>query len=52
MFDTFNMGIGFVVIVPEEAAAAAIAHFEAQGVAAYEIGQVTPGEGTLTGLPT
>ena len=52
MFNTFNMGIGFVVIVPDEVAAAAIAHFEAQGVAAYAIGQVTAGEGTLTGLPT
>ena len=51
MFDTFNMGIGFVVIVPDEAAAAAIAHFEAQGVAAYAIGRVIAGEGTLTGLP-
>ncbi|MEM1289865.1 MAG: phosphoribosylformylglycinamidine cyclo-ligase [Cyanobacteria bacterium P01_H01_bin.162] len=51
MFDTFNMGIGFVVMVPDKAAAAAIAHFEAQGVAAYEIGRVIAGEGTLTGLP-
>ncbi|MEL6398690.1 MAG: phosphoribosylformylglycinamidine cyclo-ligase [Cyanobacteria bacterium J06626_4] len=51
MFDTFNMGIGFVVMVPDEAAAAAIAHFEAQGVAAYAIGRVIAGEGTLTGLP-
>jgi phosphoribosylformylglycinamidine cyclo-ligase len=52
MYDTFNMGIGFVVIVPAEQQDAAIAHFNAQGTAAYLIGQVINGEGSLHGLPT
>ncbi len=60
MFNTFNMGIGFVVIVPPERAAKACQHFEAEGIAAYEIGEVVAGNGTgdgtgdglLQGLPT
>lgn len=51
MFDTFNMGIGFVVIVPAEVAEQAIAHFQAQGVAAYNIGQVVEGDGSISGIP-
>ena len=52
MFETFNMGIGFVVIVPAAMAEQAIAHFQAHGVDAYAIGQVIDGDGTLTGIPT
>lgn len=51
MFDTFNMGIGFVVIVPKEMANSAIAHFQDQGVNAYAIGQVVEGDGTISGIP-
>lgn len=51
MYDTFNMGIGFVVIVPAEQQEAAIAHFQKQGTAAYCIGQVVSGDGSLQGLP-
>ena len=51
MFDTFNMGIGFVVIVPATMAESAIAHFQHQGVSAYEIGQVIDGDGTIRGIP-
>lgn len=51
MFQTFNMGIGFVVIVPESEVKAAIAHFEQHQIPAYAIGKVIPGSQTLLGLP-
>lgn len=51
MFNTFNMGIGFVIIVPSEQAERAIAHFQSQDIAAYAIGEVIDGEGTLSGIP-
>jgi phosphoribosylformylglycinamidine cyclo-ligase len=51
MYHTFNMGIGFVVIVPAEMASPAISHFQGQGVAAYAIGQVIEGDGSITGIP-
>lgn len=47
MFNTFNMGVGFVVIVPPEQAEQAIAHFQNQDIAAVPIGQVIPGNGDL-----
>lgn len=51
MFKTFNMGIGFVVVVPEAQAEATLAHFRP----AYRIGTVTDGtidgNGVVTGLP-
>ena len=50
MFSTFNMGIGFVLVVPEAQADAALAHFSA----AYRIGSVVDGAGAagvVTGLP-
>lgn len=51
MFRTFNMGIGFVVVVPESSAEAALAHFQP----AYRIGTVMEGKldgnGVVTGLP-
>jgi len=52
MFDTFNMGIGFALVIPPDAEAMAIAHFQQWGIAAYAIGTVVAGEGQLTGLPT
>jgi phosphoribosylformylglycinamidine cyclo-ligase len=52
MFNTFNMGVGFVVIVPSAQAKAAYQHFSQDGLAAYEIGEVVAGDGTLLGLPT
>lgn len=51
MFNTFNMGIGFVVIVPPAQADAAIAHFQSQAMGAYAIGQVVDGDGSLSGIP-
>jgi phosphoribosylformylglycinamidine cyclo-ligase len=45
MFNTFNMGIGFVLIVPPAQAAQTHTWFEAQGIAAYLIGEVIEGAG-------
>ena len=50
MFNTFNMGIGFGVIVPIAQAALARQHFESEGIAAYEIGEVVAGDGAVLGL--
>ena len=51
MFNTFNMGIGFVVLVPPDQADATLRWFESQQIAAWAIGEVIPGDGTLVGLP-
>lgn len=56
MYHTFNMGIGYAVLVAPDQEPMALAHFQQQGVAAYPIGSViaassaTP-EKTLVGLP-
>ena len=50
MFNTFNMGIGFVVIVPSEQAYRACKQFATAGIAAYDIGEVVAGDGKLLGL--
>ncbi len=52
MFNTFNMGVGFVVIVPSDQAVAACSQFASEGVAAYDIGEVVSGNGELLGTPT
>jgi phosphoribosylformylglycinamidine cyclo-ligase len=52
MFDTFNMGIGFVVLVPPQQAESTKEWFKTQGIAAYSIGEVVSGTGDLIGLPT
>jgi phosphoribosylformylglycinamidine cyclo-ligase len=52
MFNTFNMGIGFVVLVPADRAAETLNFFQTQAIAAYLIGEVIPGQGELIGLPT
>lgn len=51
MFNTFNMGVGFVVLVPPEQAETALQLFGAQGLAADAIGEVVAGAGELIGLP-
>jgi phosphoribosylformylglycinamidine cyclo-ligase len=51
MYHTFNMGIGFVVIVPAAEAASTIDWFQHQGTAAYQIGEVVAGQGELRGIP-
>ena len=52
MFNTFNMGIGFVLLVPPNQAEPTINWFESQDIDAYAIGKVIAGSGNLTGLPT
>jgi phosphoribosylformylglycinamidine cyclo-ligase len=51
MYHTFNMGIGFVVIVPTTAAQSTINWFEQQGTSAYQIGEIVSGNGELLGIP-
>lgn len=50
MFHTFNMGIGFVVIVPADQVATTMQYFADQDLAAYAIGDVIAGDG-IVGLP-
>jgi len=47
MFSTFNMGIGYVLVVPEEEAAGVIDHFTACELPAYKIGRIQRGEGQI-----
>ena len=51
MYNTFNMGIGFVLLVPPHQAEQTINFFQSQDVSAVVIGEVINGSGTLTGLP-
>jgi phosphoribosylformylglycinamidine cyclo-ligase len=51
MFNTFNMGIGFVVMVSAAHSERAISWFANQQINAYAIGNVISGNQTLTGLP-
>jgi phosphoribosylformylglycinamidine cyclo-ligase len=44
MFTTFNMGIGFVLIVAAQDAEAAKAHLQMQGETVYQLGMVEAGE--------
>ncbi|MDY6940038.1 MAG: phosphoribosylformylglycinamidine cyclo-ligase [Cyanobacteriota bacterium] len=50
MFNTFNMGIGFVVLIPPERATEAIELFDNLNLPATAIGEVISGEGELVGL--
>jgi len=50
MYNTFNMGIGFVLLVPPQAAEQVINHFQSQDIPAHLIGEVVEGTGELTGL--
>jgi len=51
MFNTFNMGIGFVLLVPLNQGEQTISWFRTQDIDAYVIGEVIPGTGNLEGLP-
>ena len=51
MFNTFNMGIGFVLLVPPSQADPTINWFKSQDIDAYAIGEVITGSGSLVGLP-
>lgn len=47
MLETFNMGIGFVVLVPPQAAEATLSWFEQQNLPANVIGEVVSGSGEV-----
>lgn len=51
MFNTFNMGVGFVILVPPTQVDTAIAFFQTQSLTAFAIGEVIAGDGTVVGLP-
>ena len=51
MFNTFNMGIGFVVIVPPAQVETVIDWFQTAGLVATAIGEVIAGSGIVLGLP-
>lgn len=51
MFNTFNMGIGFILIVPPEQTQHTLSLFSQHHIDAYEIGTVVSGSHTVLGLP-
>lgn len=51
MFNTFNMGIGYMLLVPPDQASQTINWFESRDIAAYAIGQVIASSGGVVGLP-
>ncbi|MGI8500381.1 MAG: phosphoribosylformylglycinamidine cyclo-ligase [Hassallia sp.] len=51
MYNTFNMGIGFVLLVPPNQVKQTINYFELQDIPARAIAQVIAGDGELLGLP-
>lgn len=51
MYNTFNMGIGFVLLVPPHQVEQTITFFKSQNISALAIGEVITGSGTLAGLP-
>ena len=50
MYNTFNMGIGFVLLVPPQQAEQVMTHFQSQDISANIIGEVVTGVGELVGL--
>lgn len=50
MYNTFNMGIGFVVLVPPHQVEQTINYWRSQDIPAYAIGEVITGAGELVGL--
>ena len=48
MFNTFNMGIGFVIIVPPAQTQSILDWFKVKNITASQIGQVVSGDGTLS----
>jgi phosphoribosylformylglycinamidine cyclo-ligase len=50
MYNTFNMGIGFVLLVPPHQVGQTVSHFQSQDIPAQVIGTVIPGAGKLVGL--
>jgi phosphoribosylformylglycinamidine cyclo-ligase len=50
MYNTFNMGIGFVLLVPPDHVEQAITYFQSQDIPAFAIGEVIAGSNSLVGL--
>ena len=50
MFNTFNMGIGYVVIVPATSVSDSIAFFKSHQIGADPFGVVVPGDRSLIGM--
>jgi phosphoribosylformylglycinamidine cyclo-ligase len=50
MYETFNMGIGYVAIVPPKQAETTLNWFQSKGINSYCIGEVIEGNHTLVGL--
>ncbi|MDJ1177496.1 phosphoribosylformylglycinamidine cyclo-ligase [Roseofilum sp. BLCC_M91] len=50
MFNTFNMGIGFVVLIDPEQVEFALNTFNSQGIEAFEMGKVVSGKGGLESI--
>ncbi len=50
MYNTFNMGIGFVVLVPPHQVEQTINHWRSHDIPAFMIGEVVAGEGEVLGL--
>ncbi|MBR0138729.1 MAG: phosphoribosylformylglycinamidine cyclo-ligase, partial [Firmicutes bacterium] len=44
MFNTFNMGVGMVVIVPAEECGKAVGILKAEGIDAYRVGEIVSSE--------
>jgi len=51
MYNTFNMGIGFVLLVPPHQVKQTISYFKSENIVASVIGEVILGSGELVGLP-
>jgi phosphoribosylformylglycinamidine cyclo-ligase len=47
-YRTFNMGIGFIIVVPADQREEALRALEAAGETPYEIGVITEGQGVVT----
>jgi phosphoribosylformylglycinamidine cyclo-ligase len=51
LYHTFNMGLGFALVVPPAEVDQAMSWLAQHQVAAYLVGEVVAGAGQVTGLP-
>ncbi len=51
MFDTFNMGLGFIVFVAPDRVDATLTALQATSIAAWRIGETIAGSGEVQGIP-
>jgi phosphoribosylformylglycinamidine cyclo-ligase len=51
LYNTFNMGLGFALVVPPQESDRALVWLSEHQVEAYLVGEVTAGSGIVTGLP-